>query len=105
MNKHHHVQDVTLEDGILRLTVDNRIIHTDIRDISMVLAKATEEELRFFEITPSGYGLHWPLLDEDISIDGLLNALPPSHFFSTTDSESPSSLAFRAQPLASTQTR
>ena len=25
-----------------------------------------------FEISPSGYGIHWPLLDEDISIDGLL---------------------------------
>ncbi|MBF0567096.1 MAG: DUF2442 domain-containing protein, partial [Nitrospirae bacterium] len=25
-----------------------------------------------FEISPSCYGIHWPLLDEDISIDGLL---------------------------------
>ena len=21
---------------------------------------------------PSGYGIHWPLIDEDLSIDGLL---------------------------------
>jgi hypothetical protein len=25
-----------------------------------------------FEISSSGYGIHWPLLDEDISVDGLL---------------------------------
>jgi hypothetical protein len=23
-------------------------------------------------VSPSGYGVHWPLLDEDIAIDGLL---------------------------------
>ena len=25
-----------------------------------------------FEISTFGYGIHWPLLDEDMSIDGLL---------------------------------
>ncbi|MBW2657327.1 MAG: DUF2442 domain-containing protein, partial [Deltaproteobacteria bacterium] len=34
--------------------------------------KASEEERNNFEISLSGYGIHWPLLDEDISIDGLL---------------------------------
>jgi len=24
------------------------------------------------EISPSGYGIYWPLIDEDLSIDGLL---------------------------------
>ena len=28
-----------------------------------------------FEISPSGYGIHWPLLDEDLSIDGLLGVV------------------------------
>jgi len=37
-----------------------------------VLEKASDEERDNFEISPSGYGIHWPLLDEDISIDGLL---------------------------------
>ncbi|MDP2982675.1 MAG: DUF2442 domain-containing protein [Candidatus Latescibacter sp.] len=26
----------------------------------------------FYKIQPSGYGIHWPLIDEDIAIDGLL---------------------------------
>jgi len=25
-----------------------------------------------YEFSPSGYGIHWPLIDEDISMDGLL---------------------------------
>jgi hypothetical protein len=25
-----------------------------------------------YEVSPSGYGIHWPLVDEDLSIDGLL---------------------------------
>jgi len=33
-----------------------------------------------FEISPSGYGIHRPFLDEDISIDGLLGI---AHFPST----------------------
>jgi hypothetical protein len=25
-----------------------------------------------FEVSPSGYGIHWPELDEDLSIDGMI---------------------------------
>ena len=36
------------------------------------LAYATPEERSHFEITGAGYGIHWPDLDEDIGVDGLL---------------------------------
>ena len=36
------------------------------------LAGATPEELAAIEITPSGLGLHWPLLDADLYVPGLL---------------------------------
>jgi hypothetical protein len=36
------------------------------------LERAESENLLAFEVSPSGYGIHWPRLDEDISIDGLL---------------------------------
>lgn len=45
-----------------------------------LLAKATPEQLEDFEISPGG--IHWPQLDEDISIDGLLagrGAFTPHH--------------------------
>jgi hypothetical protein len=43
-----------------------------LKKISPALEKASEEERNIFEISPAGYGINWPLLDEDISIDGLL---------------------------------
>ncbi len=27
------------------------------------------------ELSPGGYGIHWPLVDEDLSINGLLRGL------------------------------
>ena len=72
MKKHHQVENVNVENGILSLIVDGNRIESDLKAISPLLANAKEAELREFEISPSGYGIHWPLLDEDISIDGLL---------------------------------
>ena len=36
------------------------------------LAYGTEEERSVFEISSAGYAIHWPNLDEDIGIEGLL---------------------------------
>ncbi|MES2615305.1 MAG: DUF2442 domain-containing protein [Bdellovibrionota bacterium] len=37
------------------------------------LANATTEELKNWKISPSGIGIHWPELDEDISIRPMLS--------------------------------
>jgi hypothetical protein len=36
------------------------------------LLRATPDERAAVRISPSGQGLHWDALDEDISVDGLL---------------------------------
>jgi len=36
------------------------------------LRDATIDQLKNFEISPSGYGIHWPDVDEDISIKAFL---------------------------------
>ena len=36
------------------------------------LMQATAEQRNAFRISPSGNGLHWPDLDEDISVEGLI---------------------------------
>ena len=36
------------------------------------LASANSKQLKRYEITPSGYGIHWPDLDEDLSVYGFL---------------------------------
>ena len=36
------------------------------------LASGTDSERSNFEISWAGYGVHWPDLDEDIGVEGLL---------------------------------
>ena len=54
---------------------DERIISIPIKRFAR-LTKAIEtnnfELTQNFTISPSGYGIHWPLLDEDISIKSFL---------------------------------
>src|ERR1700687_5752138 len=40
------------------------------------LAKGSPSERRRWELLGPGIGIHWPDLDEDISVDGLLQGLP-----------------------------
>ena len=39
------------------------------------LAAATQAERMRAELSPGGYGIHWPLIDEDLSVNGLLRDL------------------------------
>ena len=40
------------------------------------LAEATAESRSNWEVAGAGYGIHWPDLDEDLSIEGLLRGAP-----------------------------
>jgi hypothetical protein len=40
------------------------------------LAEGSPSERRRWELIGPGIGIHWPALDEDISVDGLLRGLP-----------------------------
>ena len=42
---------------------------------SPILASASEAERLHAELSPGGYGIYWPLLDEDLSVNGLLRDL------------------------------
>ena len=75
MKCYHDVADVYFEDNILHVTIDGQARMFDIHEISQVLLNAPEKDRLTFEISPSGYGIHWPLLDEDLSIDGLLGIM------------------------------
>ena len=72
MKKYHDVSDLAFEDDVLKLTIDGETRRYHLKEISSILEKASVEERNNFEISHSGYGIHWPSLDEDISVDGLL---------------------------------
>jgi hypothetical protein len=72
MNKYHDIGEIKFHGDMLEATIDGVTKRFQLKNISTLLDKASEIERRTFEVSPSGYGIHWPLLDEDISIDGLL---------------------------------
>jgi len=72
MKKYHDISDLKYDDGFLVITVDGEQKKFPLKKISPALEKSSKEERNNFEISPAGYGINWPLLDEDISIDGLL---------------------------------
>ncbi len=68
--------------AILKLSVESDQLTAEISDGRIVsipiawfpkLVHATEQQRNHFEISPSGYGIHWPDIDEDISIKAFLS--------------------------------
>lgn len=72
MKKYHEVREVIVSMDKLKLVIDRKLYEFNFAQISQKLEFATDQERKNFIISPSGYGIHWPLIDEDISIDGLL---------------------------------
>jgi len=72
MDKIHRVRKINVDDAYLYLTVDGEAYRIRWTDTSSRLADATMAQRKHFEISPSGYGIHWPWLDEDLAITPLL---------------------------------
>ena len=69
------------ELSIVKLNIENDVLIATISDGRIVsipivwfprLRNASAEKLKNFQLSPSGYGIHWPDLDEDISIKSFL---------------------------------
>ena len=72
------IEELSIID--LRITADQITAQiSDGRHVSIPVAwfprltQATQKQLKNFEISPSGYGIHWPDVDEDISIKSFIN--------------------------------
>ena len=51
----------------------NGIEHSfELDKVSSKLLNATSIQRNDYEISPANYGIHWPLIDEDLSIKKLL---------------------------------
>lgn len=71
-------RDLTTAKGIqtteeeLVIVLADRQVRVAWEDCSTRLAAATWDQRRGAELSPGGYGIHWPLIDEDLSIGGLV---------------------------------
>jgi hypothetical protein len=63
------------EDEIIAFLVDGRTISVPLA-WSWRLSEATPEQRQNFEIIGDGVGVHWPDIDEDISVQGMLHGIP-----------------------------
>jgi len=72
MDKAHEVGEISFRGTTMLLRVDGRDYEVDISSQSQRLASATPAQRQNFVVSPSGYGIHWPDLDEDLSVDGLI---------------------------------
>ena len=72
MKKYHDIKELKFIGDKLQIKIDGKTHAFQLSEISEKLKEASGIERERYEISPSGYGIHWPLIDEDISIDGLL---------------------------------
>ena len=72
MKPFHQIENVQFINDLFKIKIDGKVYTFKLSEISKKLAKASPSERENFKISPSGYGIHWPAIDEDLSINGLL---------------------------------
>ena len=73
----HRIKNVKFLEDKLFINIDGSDYSFPLRIISKKLLKSSEIERNTFSISKSGYGINWPLIDEDLSIDGMLKINRP----------------------------
>jgi hypothetical protein len=79
MEKAYNITELRFENDFLIVKGDELNIRLKVSDISEKLANATDNERLNYKISPSGYGIHWKELDEDLSVNGLLKTAQALH--------------------------
>ena len=72
VKKYHDVAGIRFDKHFLLIRVDGKAYRIDLRRFSRKFASADERTKMNYVLSPSGYGIHWPELDEDLSIDGMI---------------------------------
>jgi Protein of unknown function (DUF2442) len=76
---------VSANPRIARITVTDEVITAELLDGRVIsvplvwswrLSEATPEQRSHYELIGDGLGVHWPDVDEDISVDGMLHGTP-----------------------------
>jgi len=72
MKKAYIIGDIKFTANHMLITVDGQTFKLLLSEVSKKLAEASEHDRRDYKISPSGYGIHWKMLDEDLSVNGML---------------------------------
>jgi hypothetical protein len=70
------IRDIRVtSDGIIAYLVDGRVLSVPLA-WSWRLSEATAKQRARFRLIGDGQGVHWPDIDEDISVEGMLHGVP-----------------------------
>ena len=76
VNADARVKNVTVTDDLITFhLVDGRVISVPLV-WSWRLSEATPAQRNNYEIIGDGQGVHWPDVDEDLSVEGMFNGVP-----------------------------
>ena len=79
---------------IINVRIDSEKLSVDLMDgrsVSVPLAwyprlfKATQDQRMHWQIAGGGYGIHWPEIDEDLSVEGMLQGAPSAQALVTAE--------------------
>ena len=68
----HQISEIKFEKKQMIIVFEDRELKVNLEEVSSKLLLATDVERALYKISPSGYGIHWPLIDEDLSVRGLI---------------------------------
>lgn len=68
----HVIQEISFDNNSMSLKIDGKSITILLDKISSKLKAADSMQRSFYKISPSGYGINWPLIDEDLSVEAML---------------------------------
>jgi hypothetical protein len=72
MEKMPNIQSVTFKQNLMIILINGIEHYFELDKVSSKLLNATSIQRNEYEISPANYGIHWPLIDEDLSINKLL---------------------------------
>ena len=67
-------QNITIDDVMLEFSIRNVPFKFDLSKISSRLEHATTSQRERVELSPDGEGIHWPEVDEDLSLIALIRS-------------------------------
>jgi hypothetical protein len=68
----HQITAISFERDSICLSIGGKTLVLPLEKVSKKLQEASDVQRKFFKVSPSGYGIHWPLIDEDLGIDALV---------------------------------
>lgn len=68
----HKIAEIRFENNEMIIRMDSMLHRIPLDKISEKLLKASEAERNDYSISPSGYGIHWHRIDEDLAVAAML---------------------------------